>query len=63
MNKEQRKWLADGLRELANLAIAGLVFGQFLSERFNLTITMAGLFIGALCYIVGVILVKKWRKK
>ena len=36
LNEEQRKLLAEKLMDLANLAIAGLVFGQSLSTSgFN----------------------------
>ena len=32
-SNDQRMFVAEGLRELANLAAAALVFGQFVAER------------------------------
>ena len=35
LNHDQRKWLAYKLGDLANLAVAALIFGQLLSDRFR----------------------------
>ena len=35
LNPEQRRWLADKLGDLGNLAIAALLFGQLTSDRFR----------------------------
>ena len=35
LNSEQRRWLADKLGDLANLAVAALIFGQLTSDRFR----------------------------
>lgn len=58
MTHDQRKWLADGMRELANLGIAALVFGQLLSGQTRPYIVVLGLILGAICYIIGVRLMK-----
>ena len=44
LNAEQRKLIADKLRDLANLSIAGLVFGNFLSQSgFHPNLMISGL--------------------
>lgn len=43
LNNEQKELLAPGLIDLANLALAALLFGTILSERPNWLIAIAGL--------------------
>ena len=43
---EQRTFVAEGLRDIANLAVAGLVFGQFLADRpFSMAVAALGIMI------------------
>lgn len=42
LTHEQRKWLADKLGDLANLAVAALIFGQLLSDHFRPTAAIVG---------------------
>ena len=35
LSPEQRRWLADKLGDLANLAVAALIFGQLTSDKFR----------------------------
>lgn len=49
LNKEQRELLADKLMDLANISIAALVFGQFLSP-VGLSWPLIGL--GLMFYLV-----------
>ena len=40
---EQRMFVAEGLRDIANLAAGGMVFGQFLADRlFSLLVAFGG---------------------
>lgn len=36
LNHEQRKWRADKIGDLANIAVGSLLFGQFVSSTFHL---------------------------
>jgi len=42
LSPEQRKWQADKIGDLANLAVAALIFGQFASGQFRLGIAIGG---------------------
>lgn len=42
LNLEQRKWLADKLGDLANLAVAALLFGQLTTDHFRTGVAVAG---------------------
>jgi len=35
LNHEQRKWRADKIGDLANIAVGSLLFGQFVSSTFH----------------------------
>ena len=43
LKREQRAMFADKLPDLANLAVAALVFGQFLASGFSWTVGALGL--------------------
>ena len=43
MNIQQRQYLANGLREVANLTVGALLLGQFLAEDFDWLWTLVGL--------------------
>lgn len=63
MNKSQRDWLAEGLRELANLGLAAIIFGQIITGAiFDLTFTILGIFVCFVLYLWGFVL-KKQKKK
>jgi CHASE2 domain-containing sensor protein len=54
---KQREILADKLVDLANLVVAGLVIGQVAwNKPFNIALTAVGCLIGALFYLVGVVI-------
>jgi hypothetical protein len=42
LTERQREIFVDKLPDLANLAVAGLVFGQLLMEGFSVPIAVAG---------------------
>lgn len=58
MNREQRSYLAEGLRELANLAAGALLLGQFLAKEFNWIWTIVGLALFVICYGIGYMLLR-----
>jgi hypothetical protein len=44
LNREQRRTLADKLPDMANVAVGGMVFGQFLGDRpFSPVLALSGL--------------------
>jgi len=52
---EQRTFVAEGLRDVANLAAGGMVLGQFLADRpFSPLVALGGLalWLGFLSYAV-----------
>jgi hypothetical protein len=54
MDTAQRKLIAQGFVDLANLIPAALVFGQFVSEsRFHGYVFAVGLFFTVTLYLVG----------
>ncbi len=60
MKREQRKYLADKFGDLANLAAAGLIFGQVVARQvFSWVVAAIGLLIVIVLYLLGFILVKK----
>jgi len=64
MKKEQRKYLADKFGDLANLAIAALIFGQLATgKRLDMELTVSGGFIGVLLYVWGYTLVRSIRER
>jgi hypothetical protein len=49
LSREQRRTLADKLPDMANVAVGGMVFGQFLSDRpFSPLLALSGLVLWAL---------------
>ncbi|MBI3914561.1 MAG: hypothetical protein HY327_10320 [Chloroflexi bacterium] len=57
LNEEQRKLWADKLMDLANIATAALVFGQFLSGTgFQYPLFMAGVAIYVVLWIWAMVL-------
>ena len=42
LTPEQRRWLADKLGDLGNLAIAALLFGQLTSDKFRPGVAVVG---------------------
>jgi len=59
VNSKQRKAFAAKLMDVANIAVGALVFGQFLSERgFRWSLTLAGLGLMALLYVISYFLLK-----
>jgi hypothetical protein len=58
MNRDQRSYLAEGLRELANLAAGALLLGQFLAKEFNWIWTIVGLLLFVVCYWIGYMLLR-----
>jgi hypothetical protein len=58
MNRDQRLYLAEGLRELANLAAGALLLGQFLAKEFNWIWTIVGLLLFVVCYWIGYMLLR-----
>ena len=63
MKKEQRKYLADKFGDLANLAAAGLIFGQVVAgQLFSWVIAALGLLTVIGLYGLGFALVKKGGK-
>jgi hypothetical protein len=45
-SNEQRVFVAEGLRDIANLAAGGMVFGQFLADRsFSPFIALGGILV------------------
>ena len=56
--KARRQMLVDKLPDAANLALAGLLFGQFVGSRpFSLAVAVAGVItwatLGGLAYLIG----------
>ncbi|MBI4999695.1 hypothetical protein HZB97_02915 [Candidatus Gottesmanbacteria bacterium] len=60
MNKNQRKYLADKLGDLANLTAAGLILGQFVSgKEIDKTWLILGFILVLGFYLYGLILNKR----
>ena len=55
---EQRKWRADKIGDLANLAVGALIFGQVLSNSFRSGPAIAGVAILLLAFFYGNLLLK-----
>ncbi|MBI5787812.1 MAG: hypothetical protein HZA78_03010 [Candidatus Schekmanbacteria bacterium] len=45
LNKSQKELLANGLKDLANLSVLGLVFGYLNAVRWEPYFSIAGLFL------------------
>ena len=64
LNENHRLLYAEKLLDLGNLAVGGLVFGQFLSEKeFSKELAFIGLSLLLIIYLVVYFLIKKERKK
>ena len=53
LNKEQRLFYANGLRDLSHIAAGALVFGQALAGRFNPWLFVLGLILVIAAYATG----------
>ncbi len=63
MDSSQRKLIAQGFVDLANLIAAALVFGQFVSgSSFHGYVFAVGLFLTVTLYLVGTIFGKEQSK-
>lgn len=63
MDSSQRKLIAQGFVDLANLIAAALVFGQFVSgSSFHSYVFAVGLFLTMTLYLVGTIFGKEQSK-
>jgi len=58
INNKQREYLANGLKDLANLLVAGLVINQAFSADKSRLLIAVGMFTYLLLYSLGIILVK-----
>jgi hypothetical protein len=45
LSPAQRKWRADKIGDLANIAVGSLLFGQFVSEKFHIGFAVRRLFL------------------
>jgi hypothetical protein len=59
---DQRRWIADKIADLGNLAAGALLFGQFIAGTFRFAIALAGILIVLLAYIYGYYLLKSTNK-
>ena len=59
LNPEQRRWRADKLADLANLAAGALIFGQFIAGSFQLDTALLGLVIVLCIYTYSHFLLKR----
>jgi hypothetical protein len=63
MDSAQRKLIAQGFVDLANLIAAALVVGQFVSgSSFHGYVFAAGLFLTITLYLVGIIFAQEQSK-
>ena len=53
LNREQRLFWAQGLRDLSHIAAAALVLGQALAGRFNIWLFVLGFAFVVLAYTLG----------
>ena len=63
MTQQQKEYLADGLREVANLTVGALLLGQFLAKEFNWIWTAVGLGVWVVFYAWGVVLLQGGAEK
>jgi hypothetical protein len=59
LNPDQRRWLADKLTDLANIAAGALIFGQFISGTFRRTPALLGLTFVLLVYVYSHFILKR----
>jgi len=62
MTDKQREYLANGLKDLSNLIIAGLVIGQVLSNAKSLFLIVLGVVAYLFLNTIGVLLIKGEKK-
>jgi hypothetical protein len=61
-SNDQRLFVAEGLRELANLAAAALLFGQFVADRpFSPLAALGGMLVWIALMAIGVGF--RWTRK
>ena len=60
-SRGQREFIADKLMDGANYALAGLVFGQLLTEQINPVIMLLGAGIYASAWVIAIQLEKEKR--
>jgi len=58
MLTEQRRWRADKVGDLANIAVGALLFGQFTSSTFRVSLAILGVIILFLGFAYGNYLLK-----
>lgn len=63
MTQKQKEYLADGLREVANLTVGALLLGQFLAQEFNWIWTVVGLGVWLVFYTWGMVLLRRGAEK
>ena len=51
LTPDQRRWRADKIGDLANIAVGALIFGQFTAKAFHFDLTLIGLAILLLAFI------------
>ncbi|OGG57104.1 MAG: hypothetical protein A3F84_00205 [Candidatus Handelsmanbacteria bacterium RIFCSPLOWO2_12_FULL_64_10] len=63
MNEDQRKWLADGLKGIGNMATAALLFGSMVSDKpVKVWIIIIGVIVLLSCYGIGYTILKRMDK-
>jgi hypothetical protein len=55
----QRKWRADKIGDLANIAVGALIFGQFTAQQFRLGLAILALVILTLSFAYSNFLLRK----
>jgi len=60
---ERKHILAEKILDLGNFTVVGLIFGQLLAEKKNVSILIFGILLFLFCWTVGFILLKKGGKK
>ena len=58
MTQRQKEYLAEGLREVANLTVGALLLGQFLARQFEPLWTAVGFFAWIAFYVGGMLLLR-----
>jgi hypothetical protein len=58
LSPAQRKWRADKIGDLANIAVGALIFGQFTTGSFHLTIAILALLILGLAFFYSNVLLR-----
>jgi hypothetical protein len=50
LSRDQRKWRADEIGDIANIAVGALIFGQFTAQAFRLVLPILALAILSLSF-------------